>query len=70
MDETYGTYADDDWLDIHDYNDDTDHDTDDGHKMVQTSLITATLLSDAQANSRMASYVIRVGYFARPFFNE
>ena len=30
MDETYGTYADDDeCFDIHDYDDDPDHDTDD-----------------------------------------
>ena len=29
MDETYGTYVDDDCFDIHDYDDDTDHDTDD-----------------------------------------
>ena len=28
MDETYGTYVDDDCFDIHDYGDDTDHDTD------------------------------------------
>ena len=28
MDETYGTYVDDECFDIHDY-DDTDHDTDD-----------------------------------------
>ena len=29
MDETYGTYPDDECFDIHDYDDDTDHDTDD-----------------------------------------
>ena len=29
MDETYGTYVDDEYFDIHDYGDDTDHDTDD-----------------------------------------
>ena len=29
MDETYGTYADDECFDIQDYDDDTDHDTDD-----------------------------------------
>ena len=29
MDETYGTYIDDECFDIHDYDDDTDHDTDD-----------------------------------------
>ena len=29
MDETYGTYVDDERFDIHDYDDDTDHDTDD-----------------------------------------
>ena len=30
MDETYGTYVDDEWLEIHDYDDeDTDNDTDD-----------------------------------------
>ena len=29
MDETYGTYVDDECSDIHDYDDDTDHDTDD-----------------------------------------
>ena len=29
MDETYGTYIDDECFDIHDYVDDTDHDTDD-----------------------------------------
>ena len=29
MDETYGTDVDDDWFDIHDYDDDTGHDTDD-----------------------------------------
>ena len=29
MEETYGTYADDECFDIHDYDDDTDHDTDD-----------------------------------------
>ena len=29
MDETYGTYVDDECLDIHDCDDDTDHDTDD-----------------------------------------
>ena len=29
MDETYGTYVDDECFDIHDYGDDTDHDTDD-----------------------------------------
>ena len=29
MDETSGTYVDDDRFDIHDYDDDTDHDTDD-----------------------------------------
>ena len=29
MDETYGTYVDDECFDNHDYNDDTDHDTDD-----------------------------------------
>ena len=29
MDETYGTYVDDDCFDIHDYDDDTDHATDD-----------------------------------------
>ena len=28
MDETYGTYVDDERSDIHDYDDDTDHDTD------------------------------------------
>ena len=28
MDETYGTYVDDECFDIHDYDDDTDHDTD------------------------------------------
>ena len=27
MDETYGTYVDDECFDIHDYDDDTDHDT-------------------------------------------
>ena len=30
MDETYGTYVDDACFYIHDYDDDTDHDTDDG----------------------------------------
>ena len=34
MDETYGTYVDDEWFDIHAFDDDTDHDaaddTDDG----------------------------------------
>ena len=29
MDETYGTYVDDECLDIHGYDDDADHDTDD-----------------------------------------
>ena len=29
MDETYGTYVDDECFDIQDYDDDTDHDTDD-----------------------------------------
>ena len=29
MDETFGTYVDDECFDIHDYDDDTDHDTDD-----------------------------------------
>ena len=29
MEETYGTYVDDECYDIHDYGDDTDHDTDD-----------------------------------------
>ena len=29
MDETYGTYVDDECFDIHDYGDDTEHDTDD-----------------------------------------
>ena len=29
MDETYGTYVDDECFDIHDYDDDTDHDHDD-----------------------------------------
>ena len=29
MDETYGTYVDDECFDIHDDDDDTDHDTDD-----------------------------------------
>ena len=29
MDETYGTYVDDECFDIHDYDDDTDHDSDD-----------------------------------------
>ena len=29
MDETYGTYVDDECFDIHDYDDYTDHDTDD-----------------------------------------
>ena len=29
MDETYGTYVDDECFDIHDYDDDTDHDTGD-----------------------------------------
>ena len=29
MDETYGTYVDDECFDIHDYGDDTDHDTND-----------------------------------------
>ena len=29
MDETYGTYVDDECFDIHAYDDDTDHDTDD-----------------------------------------
>ena len=29
MDETYGTYVDDECFDIHDYDDDTAHDTDD-----------------------------------------
>ena len=29
MDETYGTYVDDECFDTHDYDDDTDHDTDD-----------------------------------------
>ena len=29
MNETYGTYVDDECFDIHDYDDDTDHDTDD-----------------------------------------
>ena len=29
MDETYGTYVDDECFDIHDYDDDTDHDADD-----------------------------------------
>ena len=29
MDETYGTYVDDECFDIHDYDADTDHDTDD-----------------------------------------
>ena len=28
MDETYGTYVDDEYFDIHDYDDDPDHDTD------------------------------------------
>ena len=28
MDETYGTYVDDECFGIHDYDDDTDHDTD------------------------------------------
>ena len=30
MDETYGTYVNDECFDIHDTDDDTDHDTDDG----------------------------------------
>ena len=30
MDETYGTYVDDECFDIHNYDEDTDHDTDDG----------------------------------------
>ena len=30
MDETYGTYVDDECFDIHDYHDDTDLDSDDG----------------------------------------
>ena len=30
MDETYGTYVDDECFDIHDYDDDTDDDTDNG----------------------------------------
>ena len=30
MDETYGTYADDECFDIHDYDENTDDDTDDG----------------------------------------
>ena len=29
MDETYGTYSDDECFDIHDYDDDTGHDIDD-----------------------------------------
>ena len=29
MDETYGTYIDDECFDVHEYDDDTDHDTDD-----------------------------------------
>ena len=29
MDETYGTYVDDECFDIHDFDEDTDHDTDD-----------------------------------------
>ena len=29
MDETYGTYVDDECFDIHDHDGDTDHDTDD-----------------------------------------
>ena len=29
IDETYGTYVDDECFDIHDYDEDTDHDTDD-----------------------------------------
>ena len=29
MNETYGTYVDDECFDIHDYDDDTDHDADD-----------------------------------------
>ena len=29
MDETYGTYVNDECFDIHDYYDDTDHNTDD-----------------------------------------
>ena len=28
MDETYGTYVDDECFDVHDYDDDTDHDAD------------------------------------------
>ena len=30
MDETYGTYVDDECFDIHEYDDDTAHDRDDG----------------------------------------
>ena len=29
MDETYGTYVDDECFDMHDFDDDTDHDNDD-----------------------------------------
>ena len=29
MDETYGSYVDDEWFGLHDYDDDTDHDADD-----------------------------------------
>ena len=32
MDETFGTYVDDECLGIHDYDDDTDHETDDNTK--------------------------------------
>ena len=39
MGETYGTYVDDECFDIHDYDDDTDHDTDDGGHGNRSSLL-------------------------------
>ena len=49
MDETYGTYVDDECFDIHDYDDDTDDDTDDDNDHKKDSYTAAGAAPDAGA---------------------
>ena len=49
MDESYGTYVDDDYIDNHDYDDDIDHDTDDDTDHKKESYTAAGAAPDADA---------------------
>ena len=49
MDESYGTYVDDEYFDSHAYDDDTDNDTDDDNDHKKDSYTAAGAAPDASA---------------------